>query len=216
MASQGSPFDQAGILNLTLACLRSEGTAEAANRLLVRIKDYLDATSGTIAELALSGHPIRVVKRLWTGRSIEPEPLRSLALEWLARKRPIYVPSTRRAGGKGSSYWIVHGHRSKADAASMLLFEVSNPHPDHGLALEVMAPHLTDLLNRLENNSPDSGRCFSVAERAVIAQLITGKSNKEIARALGKSEATVRNQLHGIFLQLRVRRRFDAIRKLTR
>lgn len=49
------------------------------------------------------------------------------------------------------------------------------------------------------------------AELSVVECLRAYKSNKEIAAILGKSPATVRNQLYSIFRKLNVRNRAEAI-----
>lgn len=52
------------------------------------------------------------------------------------------------------------------------------------------------------------------AEKAICRLLVKGAHNKEIAKALSKSEATVRNQLHVLFPKLRVASRTAAVSKL--
>ena len=47
-------------------------------------------------------------------------------------------------------------------------------------------------------------RVLSPAEQAVTAQLCRGLSNREIAAVLGKSEATVKNQVSAILRKLGV------------
>ena len=53
----------------------------------------------------------------------------------------------------------------------------------------------------------------SLTERQleVLAQLIKGRSNKEIARALGMAEPTVKGHLVTVFRVLRVRNRAEAV-----
>jgi len=48
---------------------------------------------------------------------------------------------------------------------------------------------------------------LSPAEARVVAQLSRGLTNKEIARALGKSPATVKNQLVSVYRKLGIRSR---------
>lgn len=52
------------------------------------------------------------------------------------------------------------------------------------------------------------------AEKAICRLLVEGAHNKQIAKALGKSEATVRNQLHALFPKLGVTSRTAAAARL--
>ena len=47
-------------------------------------------------------------------------------------------------------------------------------------------------------------------ETEVLAHLVAGKRNKDIARALGVSELTIQNHLHHVFLKLGVSTRTQA------
>lgn len=49
------------------------------------------------------------------------------------------------------------------------------------------------------------------AEAQVVSHAARGLSNKEIARALGKAETTVRNQLQSVYRKLGVRSRLRLI-----
>ena len=51
------------------------------------------------------------------------------------------------------------------------------------------------------------------AEENVYRLLSEGRSNKEIAKALNRSDATIRNQLHAIFIKLGVGTRTEAVAK---
>ena len=48
---------------------------------------------------------------------------------------------------------------------------------------------------------------LSPAEAAVVAELASGLTNSEIARALGKSVGTVKNQLSSVYRKLGVKNR---------
>lgn len=84
------------------------------------------------------------------------------------------------------------------------------------LLLTHLTPHLYNLIAQLKHGELKLSRMFTPAEREVIAWLCSYKSNKEIARLLGKSVATVRNQLHAIFCKLGVQNRAAAIGFLDR
>lgn len=62
---------------------------------------------------------------------------------------------------------------------------------------------------KLENNN------FTQRERLILKLLCEGKLNKEIARLLGIKEKTVKNHLNKIYLKLGVRRKTEAILKLS-
>lgn len=49
------------------------------------------------------------------------------------------------------------------------------------------------------------------AEAEVVAQAVRGLTNKEIARALRKSELTVKNQLGSVYRKLGLKRRLQLI-----
>jgi LuxR family maltose regulon positive regulatory protein len=62
--------------------------------------------------------------------------------------------------------------------------------------------------------SPNSGTDPSVLsprERQILTQIGQGRSNKEIARALGSSPETVKSHVKHIFLKLDVSRRAQAV-----
>ncbi len=62
---------------------------------------------------------------------------------------------------------------------------------------------------------PDAAAALTARERQVLEGLCNAKSNKEIARDLGVSDKTVRNQLTSIFAKLGVTSRQEAILKMT-
>lgn len=80
----------------------------------------------------------------------------------------------------------------------------------------IIAPHLHALITRCCSGPDHSSTPFTAAEERVLNGLLACKRNKEIARALGKSEATVRNQLHVIFRKLGVTNRMAALASLER
>jgi DNA-binding NarL/FixJ family response regulator len=59
---------------------------------------------------------------------------------------------------------------------------------------------------------PASG--LRVANATCCVQLGRGLSNKEIARTLNLSDATVKNHVHSILAKLNVRRRAEALARL--
>jgi len=53
-------------------------------------------------------------------------------------------------------------------------------------------------------------------EEEVISHAFSGKTDKEIARALGNSPRTVQQQLQNVYRKLGVRTRMEAVRRLLR
>ncbi len=53
--------------------------------------------------------------------------------------------------------------------------------------------------DRIEKRLVSGLANLSPAERRVLRELCAGKSNRDIARALGRSESTIRNQTQRIF-----------------
>ena len=56
---------------------------------------------------------------------------------------------------------------------------------------------------------------FSARQVAVASELVTGKSNKEIARALGLAPETVKTHVSDIIAKLATRNRTEAVLRLT-
>jgi DNA-binding NarL/FixJ family response regulator len=63
---------------------------------------------------------------------------------------------------------------------------------------------------------PTGGPTLSPREREVIRLVADGKTNREIAEALGVGEQTVKTVLGRAFVKLAVRRRADAVSEATR
>jgi DNA-binding NarL/FixJ family response regulator len=107
---------------------------------------------------------------------------------------------------------LLHGHREFSGLTTLVCF-FGVPTNNSTLA-ELITPHLHNLLLRLRRAGWLNLSAFTSAEHSIITHLVLGGSNKQIARALGKSETTIRNQLHRMYLKLGVGRRIDAIRML--
>jgi DNA-binding NarL/FixJ family response regulator len=73
------------------------------------------------------------------------------------------------------------------------------------------------LLRRIRRSAGEPYEVTLTArQREVIEHVARGRSNKEIARAMGISVPTVKNHLHNIFDKLQVHRRADALSRLGR
>jgi DNA-binding CsgD family transcriptional regulator len=79
--------------------------------------------------------------------------------------------------------------------------------------LKAIAPYLHEALLNLSRSRLVRAPTLTPAEERVYCLLINGLSNKEIAKALNKSDSTIRNQLHVIFSKLGVGTRTEALAK---
>ena len=80
--------------------------------------------------------------------------------------------------------------------------------------LQCITPALHRALCNVQQTRVATSLSLTPAEKAICRLLLAGVHNKEIARALGKSDATVRNQLHAIFPKLGVTTRTAAATRL--
>jgi DNA-binding CsgD family transcriptional regulator len=84
------------------------------------------------------------------------------------------------------------------------------------LFLQIIAPHLHACMLRILGNQwaartgSSNHPILSAAERKVLSWVAVGKSNKEIAQILGRSESTIKNQVHGIIVKLGAQNRAHA------
>ena len=65
-------------------------------------------------------------------------------------------------------------------------------------------------VKRLASGQPDEVTSLSPQEQRVLALVAEGKTNKEIATALGLSDKTVKNYLSNVFDKLHLSRRAEA------
>ena len=72
----------------------------------------------------------------------------------------------------------------------------------------------TQVLAFVGASTPETSTPLTPRERQVLAGICAAKSNKQIARDLGVSDKTVRNQITGIFAKLGVSTRQEAILKM--
>lgn len=92
--------------------------------------------------------------------------------------------------------------------------------PHHAYLLELLVPHMhVALVKVLEQIKPAQQRSttfslkFSKREKEILQWLHKGKTNWEISQILGLSEHTVKNQVRGILIKLRVKNRAQAVAK---
>jgi DNA-binding CsgD family transcriptional regulator len=145
-------------------------------------------------------------------------------LSWV-RENPFVIEADRlRAVGLGphlrpltSGHLVLHEHID-AELLSRAIFVfigVGTGDPNRfKRVVKAIAPSLHRLIVNVHRASESLLPELTQAEREICRLLVEGASNKEIARALNKSEATVRNQLHAVFAKLAVRTRTAAAIKL--
>ena len=93
--------------------------------------------------------------------------------------------------------------------------------PRHAYLLELLVPHMHVALTRVlaqdkhsTGPSPAAQPNVTPREREVLRWLCEGKTNGEIAQILGVSGNTVKNQVRGILVKLRVNNRTQAVSKV--
>lgn len=86
----------------------------------------------------------------------------------------------------------------------MTKLEGSNPAIYRGKAVQVRAVRQENILCLLISLRPPPSAALTPAELQVSSMAVQGMQNKEIARVLGTSPATVRNQLHAVYRKLGV------------
>ena len=82
-------------------------------------------------------------------------------------------------------------------------------HVSPGLAAQMLR-----VMQTREAEGPQPIDDLTKREEDILKGVVAGKSNKEIARDLGVSDKTVRNQITGIFAKLGVSSRQEAILKM--
>jgi DNA-binding NarL/FixJ family response regulator len=104
-----------------------------------------------------------------------------------------------------------------AGAAGYLLKEIGHEALIHAIEAvaagqSILDPKITQgVLNQLSNpGTPPGTQELSSQERRVLALVVEGKTNKEIASALGLSDKTIKNYLSNAFQKLQVTRRSHA------
>ncbi len=90
----------------------------------------------------------------------------------------------------------------------------------HGRLLELIVPYMHQALKSATRegktsamNASQSLAVLSAREREVLAWMIAGKTNREIATLLKRSEPTIRNQVHAVLTKLKTPNRTQAVSK---
>ena len=232
MATQSELFDK-----LASSCKVFSGDEQRFQRLLrQRVRPLLDFTlaAAAIGPCVASGCPIsRIV-----GIDTTPGLLRGLRLagrlvaDRIFQRAPtlsgatIFEPSDPPRSGNRSCFRFIRSQRTAflwyVDAPNRLrsYFILAGLSVDSdqnaAVILSAIGPLLHSALLQVEREMLGSFLRFSRAEKEIIFHLLQYRSNKEIAKLLGKSDATVRNQLHAIYGKIDVKTRTAAVGLLQR
>jgi DNA-binding CsgD family transcriptional regulator len=127
------------------------------------------------------------------------------------------VPLGRRLRQLASGHLVLSGH-ADGQQGSCSVFAFIGVHGGDAERLRRVLKSITPSLHRALFSAQQVCRSrllsLTPAEKAICRLLVEGAHNKEIAKALGKSEATIRNQLHTLFPKLGVATRTAAAAKL--
>ncbi len=132
---------------------------------------------------------------------------RATALALYARGRVAIALGDAMAGGdlvhRARDLWADHGYRYRVAIVDLDLAEVfedrSAIESSRAVLKELPPSWLVHRADRIEKRLVSGLVNLSPAERRVLRELCAGKSNREIATALGRSESTIRNQTQRIF-----------------
>lgn len=157
--------------------------------------------------------------------------------KWIIEQNPIlFEPDEASIGGDNQSEWLnnflrfgmvnlaAHG---QCDVGSQIasyfnFFRIPERLTSrHAYLLTLLMPHLHVTLARVVSNLPQERKrvaqptLLTTREREILEWLGSGKTNWEIARIFGISEATVKNHVHHILTRLHVGTRAQAVAKAT-
>jgi transcriptional regulator EpsA len=151
---------------------------------------------------------------------------RPVTAHWLSNRKPILLDPIVHASMLSEAGKLeiqrfrlgklaIHGHLDiSGRMASYFSFARVRPPLTQRYArlLEVLGPHIhTALMKVIPSSSTSTVSKFSRKEIEVLQGVVDGKTNREIARILNKSELTIRNQLHSLFNKLGAGNRAEAV-----
>lgn len=149
-------------------------------------------------------------------------------LHWLKTRKPLLIDSvvaermlTEKAKREIEHFKLgnlaIHGHLDITGRMASYYSFAQVPPPlteRHTLMLEVLVPHIHfALMKVIPAASGVAALGLSKKEMEILRWVVSGKTNREIATILNKSELTVRNQLHKLFVRLGASNRAQAIRR---
>jgi two-component system, NarL family, response regulator LiaR len=115
------------------------------------------------------------------------------------------------AGGAFALQWLEHQHLARALPRDVYLAVVGAAFAAGGVWVGWRLSRRTTPERFEQNRAALAALGLTGQELKVLEQLAAGRSNKEIARALGLSPNTVKTHLANLFAKLEVRRRTQAI-----
>lgn len=203
----------AAIVTILLSLIRCDRSIDAATEALRRAGAFMGANSTAAFLFARDFTPL--IPDLCAGPPILCADVESARREWQRARTPVRVTcsATHERSDLAPSI-LVHGYRDLRGFTSLFCFLMEGELERHSMFAQLIAAHVHDLLIGLLRIGKSESPALSPAERNIITHLLCGKSNKQIAFALGKSESTIRNQLRRLFEKLGVTRRIEAIRTL--
>lgn len=186
---------------------------------------------GAIVQMRIHQAPIRVIALDMAPRLARALRIASHTIDGgaLIRKAceegPVVIPADRlRAVPLGphlrqlASGHLVLSGRADGQQGSCSVFAFTGVHRRDTEWLKRVLKSITPSLHRALFSAQQARRSrllsLTPAEKAICRLLVEGAHNKVIAKALGKSEATVRNQLHTLFPKLGVTSRTAVAAKL--
>lgn len=186
---------------------------------------------GAIVRMQIQQAPIRIIALDMAPRLARALRIASHAIDGGALIRqaceegPIIIPADRlqtfplgpRLRQLASGRLVLSGHADRQQA-SCSVFAFTGVHRGDTERLKRVLKSITPSLHQALFSTQQRWRsrlpALTPAEKAICRLLLDGAHNKEIAKALGKSDATVRNQLHTLFEKLGVVTRTAAATKL--
>ena len=212
------------------AVASSHSEASLCRMMRHSVRKLLD-NSGTVVHMQAPQGPARTI-----GFDVTPRLLRALRiaghavaggtfLSWVHAKDPVIIRANRlRALSLGphlrplaSGHLLLHRHADPPPVSrSVFVFIGVRKSEEAKLAhiLNAITPSLHRAFFSVYQVQSLALPSLTSVEEKICRLLLQGAGNKEIARMLGKSEITVRNQLHAIFEKLGVSTRTAAAMRL--
>ena len=225
-------LDQELIGVIQRKCLLESGDPEQLCRLMRNHVGKILNCSGTVVQLR-----VRETLRYNVGFDVTPHLLRAMRLVTRMPYWRLTFPDPQRestatvdrqhlrASNLGphmrelaSGHVVISCHKDQTTACTSTFVFVgvnSNPADYSPYFIHEITRHLHGAFFGVYSMNREPRQVLTRAEQQICNLLIEGLSNRQIAKVLKKSEATVRNQLHEIFAKMCVSTRTAAVAQLT-